>query len=55
MVFFHDEHEMDVLDDSWMVRINQPEIVHSLDMLEIFIVERSEEIRFIYVGASRLF
>ena len=52
--FFHDEPEMDVLDDSWMVSTYQLEIVHSLDMLEIFIVESSEEIQFIYVGASRL-
>ena len=35
---------MDVLDDSWMVNTDYPEIVHSLDMLEIFIVESSEEI-----------
>ena len=30
---------MDILDDSWMVSIDSLEIVHSLDMLEIFIVE----------------
>ena len=30
---------MDILDDSWMVSTDSPEIVHSLDMLEIFIVE----------------
>ena len=54
MVFLHDKPKMDVLDDSWMLGTYQPEIVHSLDMLEIFIVESSEEIQFIYVGASRL-
>ena len=54
MVFFMMRQEMDVLDDSWMLGTYQPEIVHSLDMLEIFIVESSEEIQFIYVGASRL-
>ena len=32
----------------------QSEIVHFLDMLEIFIVESSKEIQFIYVGASCL-
>ena len=54
MVFLHDKPKMDVLDDSWMVSTDQLEIVHYLDMLEIFIVESSEEIQFIYVGASRL-
>ena len=39
MVFLHDDPEMDVLDDSWMLNTDQPEIVHFLDMLEIFIVE----------------
>ena len=45
---------MDVLDDSWMLGTDWPKIVHSLNMLEIFIVESSEEIQFIYVGASSL-
>ena len=53
MGFLHDEHEMDVL-DIWIVSIDYPEIVHSLDMLKIFIVESSEEIQFIYVRVSRL-
>ena len=43
MGFLHDEHEMDVL-DIWIVSIDYPEIVHSLHMLTIFIVESSEEI-----------
>ena len=54
MVFLHDKPKMDVLDDSWMLGTYQPEIIHSLDMLQIFIVESSEEIQFIYVRASRL-
>ena len=45
---------MYILDDSWMVSTDSPEIVHSLDMLEIFIIESSEEIQFIYIGASHL-
>ena len=40
-----------MLDDSLMV---STEIIHSLDMLEIFIVESSEEIQFIYVRAFHL-
>ena len=37
-----------MLDDSLMV---STEIIHSLDMLEIFIIESLEDIQFIYVGA----
>ena len=45
---------MYILDDSWMVSTDSPEIVHSLDMLKISIIESSEDIQFIYVGVSRL-